>query len=108
MIFPIYEPKGLTPEAHMDINLSNDDETMHPPEPDALATQKVPVGDDAGEKGATSAEPTAPGPIGSGMPEKSKASATNWVLVARPLAGVVGNACLLLLSDPTRFLQLIR
>jgi hypothetical protein len=93
MIFPIYEPKGLTPEAHMDINLSNDDETMHPLEPDALATQKVPVGDDAGEKGATSAEPTAPGPIRSGMPEKSKASATDWVLVAPPTSRC-GRKCL--------------
>jgi hypothetical protein len=40
----------------------------------------MPAGDDTGDEGVTSAEPTAPGPIGSGVSEKFKLSAINQVL----------------------------
>jgi hypothetical protein len=61
----------------MDINLSSNDEVEHPTMPDAPADQKMSAGNDAGDEGVTSAEPTAPGLIGSSVPEKSKPSATD-------------------------------
>jgi hypothetical protein len=70
--FPHLLTLGAYPEAHVDINLSNDDKTVHPPEHDAPANQKVLAGDDIGDVGASSAEPTFPGLIRSDMPEKSK------------------------------------
>jgi hypothetical protein len=71
----------------MDITLSNDDDTMHQPELDASADQKVPAGDDAEDDGATSAKPIAPNLIKFGVPEQSKPSATDQTLVVVPPAG---------------------
>jgi hypothetical protein len=68
----------------VDINLFNDDEIVHPPEPDAPADRKVQAGDDVGDVGASSVESNALGPIGSGVPEKSKPFAVDWVLVVPP------------------------
>jgi hypothetical protein len=68
----------------MDINLSSDDEAVHPPEPDAPIDQKVLADDDIGDVKASSVEPTALGPIGSGMSETSKPSAADQVLIVPP------------------------
>jgi hypothetical protein len=57
---------------------------VHPPELDASADHKVLSGDDAGDVGVSSVEPNAPGPIRSGVLEKSKPSAANQVLVVPP------------------------
>jgi hypothetical protein len=92
----------------VDINLSSGDETMHQLEPDAPTNQKVLAGNDTGDMGAYSAEPTAPAPIGSSMPEKSKPSAADRSSLFHPLASVAESAHLLLLSDPNLFLQLIK
>jgi hypothetical protein len=77
----------------MDVNLSTNDEDVHPPMPDAPADQKMLAGIDAGDDGVTSAEPTAPGPIGSGVPEKFKPSTADQVL-AIPPSGRCGRKCL--------------
>jgi hypothetical protein len=68
----------------MDINLSSDDEIVHPSDPDASANQKVLAGDDTGDAGASLAEPTAHSPFGSDMPKKSKPSTTDRVLIVLP------------------------
>jgi hypothetical protein len=68
----------------MDINLSSDDETTHPLKSDASADQKVLASNDTGDMGASSAEPTTLGPIGSDMPHKPKPSAVDRVLAAPP------------------------
>jgi hypothetical protein len=52
--------------------------------PDVSADQKMSASDDAGDEGVSSVEPTTPGPIRSGVPEKSKPSTTNQVLVVPP------------------------
>jgi hypothetical protein len=74
----------------MDINLSSDDETMHLLVLDAPVDQKVSTGDDTGDDGATSAEPTTPRLIRSDMLDKSKPYAADQVTVV-PHAGGCGR-----------------
>jgi hypothetical protein len=99
---------GAYPEAHANINLSNNDETVHLLEPDALTSHKVLAGNDTRDVGSSSAKPTAPGPIGSSVIEKSKPFTADRVLVVPPLPSVAECDHLLLLSRPNQFLQLIR
>jgi hypothetical protein len=69
----------------VDINLSSsDDEAEHLPMPIAPVDQKMSSDDDTGDVGVTSPEPTAPGPIGSGVPKKSKPSAADQALTIPP------------------------
>jgi hypothetical protein len=75
---------GAYREARVDINLSSDDEVEHPLMPDALVDQKTSGVYDAGDEGVTSAELTTSSPIGSGVPEKTKPSTVDQVLVVPP------------------------
>jgi hypothetical protein len=68
----------------VDINLSSDDEIVHPPEPDVPVDDKILAGDDTGDVGVSSVEPTAPGSIGTGVPEKSKSPTADQVLTVPP------------------------
>jgi hypothetical protein len=69
----------------VDINLSSsDDEAEHLPMPVAPVDQKMSGDDDTGDVGVTSPEPTALGPMGSGVPKKSKPSATDQALTIPP------------------------
>jgi hypothetical protein len=68
----------------VDINLSSNDEAVHLSMPGAPADHKMPIIDDAEDEGVTSAEPTSPGPIGSGVHEKSKPFAADQVLSVPP------------------------
>jgi hypothetical protein len=77
IIFPVCEDR-------VDTKLSSDDEAMQLSMLDAPADQKMRASDDAGDEGVTSAEPIAPGPIGSSMPEKSKPSVADQVLAVPP------------------------
>jgi hypothetical protein len=92
----------------MDINLSNDDEIVHLPEPNAPADQKIPACDDARDERDNLAKPTAPGLIGSDATEKSKPSATDRALVVPPCSGMAESAYTLLLGGQTWFLMLLR
>jgi hypothetical protein len=74
---------GAYPEARLDINLSSDDEIVHPPESDAPADQKVQAGDDVGGVGASLAKLN-PNSIRSGMLKKSKPFITDRALVVPP------------------------
>jgi hypothetical protein len=76
--------------------------------PDVPSDQKMSAIDDAGDEGVTSVEPTAPGPIKSGVPKKSKPFAPIRSLLSHPLIGVAERAYTLLLGGPNQFLQLIR
>jgi hypothetical protein len=69
--------QGAYPEAHVVVTLSSDDNNVLMPKPDAPTDQKGLAGEDAGDNGATLAEPIAPGLISSAMPEQSKPSATD-------------------------------
>jgi hypothetical protein len=51
--FPCSVNRGGYPEACVDINLSSDDEVVHPSMPDAPTDQKMPAGDDGSDEGAT-------------------------------------------------------
>jgi hypothetical protein len=75
---------GAYPEVRLDINLSSDDEIVHPPVSDAPADQKVQAGDDVGGVGASSVELNAPNSIRSGMLEKSKPFITDRALIVPP------------------------
>jgi hypothetical protein len=68
----------------VDINLSSDDEIVHPLEPDVPVDQKVLAGDDARDMRVASVELITPGPIGSSVPEKSKPFTVDRVLVVPP------------------------
>jgi hypothetical protein len=68
----------------VDINLSSDDEIVHPPEPDTSVSDKVVASDDTRDVGASSVEPTAPGPIRTGIPEKSTSFTAARVLTVLP------------------------
>jgi hypothetical protein len=74
----------------VDVTLSSNDDIIHPLEPDALDDQKVSAGDDIGDDGATSTEPTAPGLIKSGMAKQSKPSAADQALAIVPPTGGCG------------------
>jgi hypothetical protein len=52
----------------VDVNLSNDDDTVTVPKPDASVSQKALASDDTREDGASLAEPSTPNPISSGVP----------------------------------------
>jgi hypothetical protein len=58
----ICEPRGAYPEAHMDVELSSDDD-VPVAKPDAPANQKVQASDDTGDGGVSLVEPTTPNPI---------------------------------------------
>jgi hypothetical protein len=75
----------------VDVTLSSDDDIVHLPEPDVSADQKVSSGDDIGDNGATSAKPTAPGPISSVGPKQFKSSTADWVLSILPPCGSRGR-----------------
>jgi hypothetical protein len=76
----------------VDINLSSNDETMHPPDPNTSIDQKVLADDDAGDVGASSVEPNTPSPIGFDMPERSRPITAGLVLVVPP-SGRGGRKC---------------
>jgi hypothetical protein len=76
--------QGAYPKARVDATLSSDDDIVPLPNSDVLGDQKMSAGNDAEDDGATSAEPTAPGPISSDMPEQSKPSAVDQVLAIVP------------------------
>jgi hypothetical protein len=76
--------QGAYPKAHVDATLSSDDDTVPLPNSDVSGDQKMPAGNDAEDDGATSAEPTAPGPISSDVPEQSKPYAVDQVLAIVP------------------------
>jgi hypothetical protein len=65
----------------MDVNLSSDDDDVPMPKPNVSDDQKASAGDDAGDDGATSVEPTAPNPIRFGVPESYKPSAVDQAIV---------------------------
>jgi hypothetical protein len=71
----------------VDITLSSDDETAHSSLPDAAAEQKVLASDDTRDDGVTSVEPTAPGPIRSGVLDKPKPFAANQAAIVPPVGG---------------------
>jgi hypothetical protein len=71
-------------EAHVDVNLSSNDDTITVPKPDVLADQKTLAGDEARDDGVTSAEPIALVPISSAVLEPSKSSAADQVLAIVP------------------------
>jgi hypothetical protein len=51
---------------------SDDDEAIHPPEPDAPVDRKVLATDDTGDAGTISAKALVPGPIGAGAPSNPR------------------------------------
>jgi hypothetical protein len=68
----------------VDINLSSDDDIVHPSEPNALADQKVQADNDVEDLGASSVEPNAPDPIRFDVLEKSKPFTADQSLVVPP------------------------
>jgi hypothetical protein len=74
-----FQTHGAYPKAHMDVNLSSDDDIITASKPDTPTGQKGSAGDDTGDDGVTLAEPITLGPISSVMPEQSKPSITNQV-----------------------------
>jgi hypothetical protein len=46
---------GAYPKAHVDVNLSSDDDIVTTWKPNASAGQKAPAGDDVGDDGSSSA-----------------------------------------------------
>jgi hypothetical protein len=82
---------GAYPKARVDVTLSSDDNIVHLPEPDAPVDEKVSADDDAGNNGATIAEPTAPGLISSIVLKQSKPSVADRVLNIVPPSGRHGR-----------------
>jgi hypothetical protein len=79
--------QGAYLEAHVDINLCSDDDTIITLKPDASASQKMLAGGDAEGYRASSAKPNAPNPISSSSSKQSDPSAADQVLTITPLAG---------------------
>jgi hypothetical protein len=86
-----FQTQGAYPEAHVDVNLSNNDDTITAPKPDMSTDQKGAAGDDAGDDGVTSAELIPPGPINSAVPEQSKCFITDRVPAIVPSSGKRGH-----------------
>jgi hypothetical protein len=66
---------------------SDDDEAIHPPEPDAPVDRKVSATDDTGDAGTISAKALVPGPIGAGAPGNPRPPATDRVPTVPPASG---------------------
>jgi hypothetical protein len=75
----------------VDVNLSNDDDTITTPKPDVPAAQKASTGNDTGDDGASSAEPTVPNLISSSTPKQSDPFAVDQVLTIVPPTGGRGR-----------------
>jgi hypothetical protein len=71
----------------VDVNLSNDDDVVPVPKPNAPVIQKGSASDGVGDDGVTSATSIAPSPISSAVPEQSKPSTADWVLAIVPPSG---------------------
>jgi hypothetical protein len=83
MNFICRQTQGLYPKAHVDVEVSNDDEAEMGPKTDA-PTKKASADDEAGDEGVPSAEPHAPNSI---------SSTTAWVPIIVPYAGRRGRKC---------------
>jgi hypothetical protein len=82
--------QDLYPKASIDVEVSSGEDNA--PKPDALTDkEKAPIGDDAEDGGASSAEPITPNPIGSNAPEQTDPFITDWVTTIVPPAG--GHRC---------------
>jgi hypothetical protein len=84
------QTQGLYPEAQIDVGVSNDEDVG--PMPNTPADQKkASAGVDAGDKGASSAEPSAPNPISSSMWKQADSSIAGRVPPVVPSASGHGH-----------------
>jgi hypothetical protein len=66
---------------------SDDDDTVHPPEPDAPIDRKASAADDTGDVGTTSAKAIILGLIGTGAPGNPSPAVTNPIPMVPPARG---------------------
>jgi hypothetical protein len=73
----------------MDVEVSNDEDVVPGPKPDASVSQKkASTNNDTGDEGVSSVEPNAPNPISSGAPKQLDPSIAHWILaIAPPTSG---------------------
>jgi hypothetical protein len=91
--FICLETQGLYVEAHVDVEVSSNEDVVSGLKPDVSAEKKASTNDDTRDKGVSLAKPNAPNLISSGAPKQSDPSIDGRVLTITPPAGGFGCKC---------------